>query len=94
MFMSPIPLNTLYTKCVASCSRTKFKLTGQHCCDTYFYEHIIQAVLLLLPTGFEELSPLREELDPRSNYADSLLETDTSANTRFISLSNSGIANP
>jgi hypothetical protein len=55
-------------------------------CDTHLYEHIIQAVLLLLPTGFEELSPLRGELDPRSNHADSLLETVTSTNTEFIPL--------
>jgi hypothetical protein len=58
--------------------------SGVHRCDTYLYEHIIQTVLLLFPTGFEELSPLRGELDPRSNHADSLLETVTSTNTEFM----------
>jgi hypothetical protein len=60
--------------------------SGIRRCDTYLYGYIIQAVLLLLPTGFEELSPLRGELDPRSNHADSLLETVTSTNTEFILL--------
>ena len=59
--------------------------SGIHRCDTYLYEHTIQAVLLLRSTGFEELSPLRGELDPRSNHADSLLETVTATNTELMS---------